>query len=93
MALKTWDGDTTGWKQALSPSTTVCVADDDVGCGAKPLWVYLAQTKEPPPVRTGLPGKHLLLSRDEVLTLFTYLLNSNLVVFDEKTGEPAFGEL
>ena len=93
MALKTWDGDTGGWRTALSPSTTVCMTDDDVGAGEtkKPWWIYLAQTEDPPPVRTGLPGKHLLLSQDEAVALVRYLLQSGLVEFDEKTGEPVLG--
>ena len=51
MALKTWGSG--NWKQALGLSITVCVADDDVGLGEteKPLWVYLAQNEDRPPVR------------------------------------------
>ena len=86
MALKTWDGDTSGWKHPLSDSTTVCIADDDVGADAsKPWWIYLAQTVDPPPVRTRLPGKHVLLSQDEALALVVYLLDSELLELDEKS--------
>ena len=80
-----------GQGQSLSPSTTVCLADDDVGAGKKPLWLYLAQTGERPPVRTRLQGEHLLLSHDEAVALVRYLLESSLVEFDEETGEPVRG--
>ncbi len=90
MALRTWDS--SNWKQALSPSITVGVADDDVGAGRKPLWICLVQTEDRPPVGTGLSGKQLLLSEDEAAALVGYLLESNLVVLDEETGRPVPGE-
>jgi len=81
MVLKTCDGEA-GLKQALSESTTVCIADNNVGAGEKPWWILLAQTSDPPPVRTALPGRHLLLSQEEIRQLVLYLLNFGFLEFD-----------
>jgi hypothetical protein len=56
--LKTWDGIRTGQREQLSASTTVCIADNDVGFGPnKRLWFYLVQTLTRP-VRASLRGKY-----------------------------------
>jgi hypothetical protein len=83
MILKTSDGEG-GMKHALSESTTVCIADNHVGAGSKPWWILLAQTSNPPPVRTTLPGRHVLLSQDEIRELVLYLLNFGFLEFDAK---------
>ncbi len=91
MTLKTWDGEG-GLTQALSGSTTVCIADQKVGSGEKPWWILFAQTTDPPPVRTTLPGTHFLLSQDEVRALVLYLLNFGFLEFDAKLRTIAIGK-
>ena len=83
MILKTWDGEA-GLRRALSDSTMVSIADANVGAGEKPWWILLAQTSDPPPLNTTLPGRHLLLSQEETRELALFLLNSGLLEFDAK---------
>jgi hypothetical protein len=72
--LKTWDGIRTAVREQLSASTTVCIADNDVGFGpSQRMWFYLVQTLTHP-VRSSLRGKyHVLLSRTEARRLLLYL--------------------
>ena len=91
MILKTFDGEG-GLQQALSESTTVSIADHNVGAGEKPWWILLAQTSDPPAVRTTLPGRHLLLSQEEVRALVLYLLNFGLLEFDATLRTIAIGK-
>ena len=89
--LNTWDGEG-GLRQALSESTTVCIADHKVGGGEKPWWILLAQTSDSLPVRTTLPGRHLLLSQEEVRALALFLLNFGLLEFDATSRTIAIGK-
>jgi hypothetical protein len=84
MTLKTWSGPA-GWKESLSRSTTICIADDDVGAGGfdeKPWWICLAQTGPERTLRTDLPGRRLLLSQNEAMKFVRYLLDYNLLGID-----------
>ena len=81
MPLKTWDR-SNDWCDQLSPSTTVCIADTDVGAGSKPWWIYVAQTTHRP-IRTNLSGKfNVLLTEEEARGLVQYLLDMNLLVLN-----------
>jgi hypothetical protein len=56
--LKTWDGIRTGYREQLSASTTVCIADNDVGFGHdRRLWLCLVQNLTHP-VRANLRAKY-----------------------------------
>ena len=80
--LMTWDS-SPDWCVPLSESTTVCLTVEERHAGEphgpehmKARFFYLAQTGETPPIRTGLPGKHLLLTEAEARALVPYLLES-----------------
>jgi hypothetical protein len=72
-----------GWLRPLSRTTTITIADSDIGAAHKKPWnIFFAQKGDLPLVGTNLPGRHFLLSQREVCNLVQHLLDSGLLTLD-----------
>jgi hypothetical protein len=71
---------------------TVSIADTDVGTHQKPWWIYLAQTVDPPAIRSDMPGKNFyFLSWHEARELVQYMLDVGLLGLDRETETVRIG--